>query len=67
MCLKPYNKLNINSPAVLSLQLQHHRAWDIIVTPRFSLILDLDEAHHLNWVRAVPFPAIQETRYALSF
>lgn len=47
----------------MSLELQHYRAWGIVETPRFNLILDLDEADHLNWVRAVPFPAIQETRY----
>lgn len=47
------------------LQLHHSRAWDIVgETQKFSLILDLDEVHQLNWVRAVPFPAIQETRCA---
>lgn len=54
-----------SSPPVRTLQLHRSRAWDIVgETQKFSLILDLDEVHQLNWVYAVPFPAVQETRCA---
>ena len=54
-----------SSTPALTLQLHHSRAWDIIgETQKFSLILDLDEVHQQNWVHAVRFPAIQETRCA---
>lgn len=54
-----------NSLPVPTLQLHHSRAWDVVgETQKFSLILVLDEVHQLNWVRAVPFTAVQETRCA---
>lgn len=54
-----------SSPPVLTLLLHQSRAWDIVgETQNFSLILGLDEVHELNWVHAIPFPAIQEARCA---
>lgn len=64
-CLTPVFPDYWSSPPVLRLQLHHSSVWDIVgETQKFSLILDLDEVNQLNWVRAVPFPAIQETRCA---
>lgn len=47
-----------SSTPVLTLQLHHSRAWDILgETQMFSLILDL-EVHELNWLHAV-YPFLQ--------